>query len=961
MTTISSIDARFAQDQVGIASRTVTASVANLVSGNKTDANVADLSVGTILATRVGTLRITVGNAGQAKSLLETAKGALDTVLSLLQQQKNLAVKSADDSLTDNERGFLNQEFQAIVSEINRISDNANFNGKTLLNGSISGVSTVETETGLSDENYGIISAGETELKGTVATGDLLTTASDKGVNRIRITVNGTTLNETGTLAITDGLTGGLTASVTFSVGATTNDTINNIVAAANSFSGTNARVAQNFSFVNGGDGSFTINAKEAGDHLNAYTFQVTGVTGATMYMGMDDTDNDVEAAPLAFNNDPATTDTSSGVDGTFMTRAAYNVGDVASVSDLAITAFTAADDEVVSLVITDVAGVYATVGETITIALTQNGGATTAADIIEALQQVMNGGITTTTGLNSNFDALSITLGGGMTTAERDNILNAFIVESTSSTTANISGAQKGTHLDGFTFQLSATTATNITATLGGLDADTNGGAARTLVEGTELATGALRATTTTEATVNDELLGGFENFKATFNQAATGYRNTVTFSVEVNGKTYLSDPVYLMGGATATDLGLQGNQIAANQEIVFYDPDGPKTANGDLTDNVFILKNGTSAITLADMSDAAKANESLATIADEFQTQLSSTTINQNRSLNLEQIDASSGDHRITAAVGTVLEGIVGFDSVGTNVANYNEGDITLLTDNYSSIGTLGNIGSFDVDRLRNRISTTIDGVEYTAYLSSDDLPSIGNVIAFGTNLDGTDNVGSYNSTTKILDLQDGTTSTAGTSVSSTAKLHFFSESTTDGKVLTIDLGNVSANIAQLNISTNEGELGLENALNGIFGVSSNESLSFQVGAAATDTIGVSIGSAKTTDIYRDSDGVAQVLSVATIEEAIVAGEVIDNAINNIVSLISDISASITSFNSAIQNNQASIQNADAARSKLLDTDYTQESTRFAEARVRVDAATSVLAQVNARIQNLLQLLQQ
>lgn len=139
MSMIQSIDARYAQSQVGVGSAKVAASVSNLSSGTKSNANVADLSVGTVLASRVNTLRVAVNNAGQAKSLLDTAKGALTTIIDLIQQQKALTAKAADDSLTDNERGFLDQEFQALTTQIDRIASTTNFNGKTLIDGSING------------------------------------------------------------------------------------------------------------------------------------------------------------------------------------------------------------------------------------------------------------------------------------------------------------------------------------------------------------------------------------------------------------------------------------------------------------------------------------------------------------------------------------------------------------------------------------------------------------------------------------------------------------------------------------------------------------------------------------------------------------------------------------------------------------------------------------------------------
>jgi flagellin len=54
-----------------------------------------------------------------------------------------------------------------------------------------------------------------------------------------------------------------------------------------------------------------------------------------------------------------------------------------------------------------------------------------------------------------------------------------------------------------------------------------------------------------------------------------------------------------------------------------------------------------------------------------------------------------------------------------------------------------------------------------------------------------------------------------------------------------------------------------------------------------------------------------------------------------------------------------QSSIENEDAARGSLLDTDVTYESTAYASARVQVQAGISILAQANQLPQNLLKLL--
>src|SRR5690606_7961238 len=64
-------------------------------------------------------------------------------------------------SLSNNERAFLDQEFQNLVSEINRIVENTKFNGIALLNGSISGAAGLTTATATAAGNFSLNDAGD--------------------------------------------------------------------------------------------------------------------------------------------------------------------------------------------------------------------------------------------------------------------------------------------------------------------------------------------------------------------------------------------------------------------------------------------------------------------------------------------------------------------------------------------------------------------------------------------------------------------------------------------------------------------------------------------------------------------------------------------------------------------------------------------------------------------------------
>jgi len=74
-------------------------------------------------------------NIGDAKSVLSVAEGGLDSSLDILQTQKEKAVQAANDSLGDAERADIQSQLLDLTGEVNDIADNAEFNGKKLLNG----------------------------------------------------------------------------------------------------------------------------------------------------------------------------------------------------------------------------------------------------------------------------------------------------------------------------------------------------------------------------------------------------------------------------------------------------------------------------------------------------------------------------------------------------------------------------------------------------------------------------------------------------------------------------------------------------------------------------------------------------------------------------------------------------------------------------------------------------------
>lgn len=118
-----------------------TSSLAKLSSGTrvlsaKDDA--ASMAIGNRMNVEVNALKQASVNAGQAVSMLQIADGAMSKVQDILIRMKTLSVQSGSGQLSGTERGMLDTEYQSLVSEIDRISSDTEFNGTQVVNGSTS-------------------------------------------------------------------------------------------------------------------------------------------------------------------------------------------------------------------------------------------------------------------------------------------------------------------------------------------------------------------------------------------------------------------------------------------------------------------------------------------------------------------------------------------------------------------------------------------------------------------------------------------------------------------------------------------------------------------------------------------------------------------------------------------------------------------------------------------------------
>jgi flagellin len=110
-------------------------SLSKLSSGyriTKASDDAAGLGVATNLNAQIKSYDQAIRNARDGVSVTQTAEASLNETSNLLTRLRELAVQSASDGISNTERGYIQQEASALISEIDRIDATAEFNGNTL-------------------------------------------------------------------------------------------------------------------------------------------------------------------------------------------------------------------------------------------------------------------------------------------------------------------------------------------------------------------------------------------------------------------------------------------------------------------------------------------------------------------------------------------------------------------------------------------------------------------------------------------------------------------------------------------------------------------------------------------------------------------------------------------------------------------------------------------------------------
>ena len=943
----TNIAAYYAQSNIGKASSMASSSISRLSSGNRivqAKDDVAAMSAGTSLRTNVTTLRTALLNTSQGASLLQVADGALSQITDILQRQKAIAVQAGSGSLTNSERGFLDQEFQNLTQEIDRLVGQTNFNGVELLNGKLS-----ET-TAVTDNS----------------------TIGDKATASITFTQNITA----GKALVLNGFT--VTEGTNFAIGADIQGTIDNMVTFLNSSTDVRLSAA---TYSRQGN-SLVINSRGAGTLGETYridadladsTMLAAGGLPANARIGIISGQHDRRLTQVV-TGFTATSTTVSAVTAA-ATAGNLTAGAIKANNNAlaATTLYTAvAGDSLTTIVnainaTTAANGVTARIGGysgnySLIFERNYNFAANSVNEVNSALAVVAAGtGLTVNalrthniTALDGGTDAglgFGRTIGSGLV---GNNIMTGQN-QTRAAVTLSFPDLADADLLTAANFGTSrfVTFATSATAATAGAGAGTAGviGDADAIkfgfITGTPATQNEVQIGTTLENTL-DNLVSAINSYR--------GYASAVSdfqqFEARREGLNVILEKKDV-GDITQTN-------TAANNfvQVQLSGPTGSTQFGGSFATGAFDSGSSTGGVNTSGVTN------------DDFIGKIQGFAATYTGTTNQVDLTVTVGGALYSARVANTnpTAGNATVRLVSQNGGGYF--DIELANNNGTAVTSQAN-----ADVFAQRINAAFESITFsqrrTVTSYSGTTPIITNGVATGSLIGTSVNLQSSDFTDVKIDsirvnAPEGSNpngsiefSINGETYRSASNLGsrlgangiFKLQSTVDSnRFLEFRTGTTA-----IELDTTEKAASFQSALQRAFGVGDGSAaLRFQVGSTTQDTLSVGISNVSTEILFG-----GQTLNVLTAAGASAASDALDAAIDRVTSARAEVGALQSRFDFASANIESSIQNQDAARGVLLDTDISAESTAFSQAQVKLQAGIAVLAQANLLPQNLLKLI--
>jgi flagellin len=182
---------------------------------NSAKDDAAGLAISDRMSSQVSGLNMAVRNANDAISLLQTVDGAAQEISNMLNRMYELAVQANTGTYTATDRTALDLEFGALMSQIQDIAEQTEWNGNSIMDASFS---TTGTSNGDTDQLSVQLGAEATQVmyvrikdwRPTIANDDAMTNATDTSRDGVDGTdsaysISGTTNTDDAALYFDDG------------------------------------------------------------------------------------------------------------------------------------------------------------------------------------------------------------------------------------------------------------------------------------------------------------------------------------------------------------------------------------------------------------------------------------------------------------------------------------------------------------------------------------------------------------------------------------------------------------------------------------------------------------------------------------------------------------------------------------------------------------------------------------
>jgi len=304
-TNISALAAQSSLRKTGLSQDTAMERLSTGIRINTAKDDAAGLAISTRMTANIRGISAAIRNANDGISLTQTAEGSLTAIGDNLQRIRELAVQSSNTGNNASDRSALNAETTQLVAEINRVADNAAFNGIKLLDGSFQNQA-LQVGAGNSDNDRITISIGSAKASSLGVGGSSYSTTTNGTAVTAALSAGDVTLNGVAVGAsVTDGIsyTSGSASGIAIAaainavsgqsgVSATVNATTSAGVAVANT-----SAISAGDILVNGvdigaiaaGAGTTTADKVIRGSHVAAAINAKSSQTGVTASYSLTD------------------------------------------------------------------------------------------------------------------------------------------------------------------------------------------------------------------------------------------------------------------------------------------------------------------------------------------------------------------------------------------------------------------------------------------------------------------------------------------------------------------------------------------------------------------------------------------------------------------------------------------------------------------------------------------------